>query len=225
MLVLDRLHMARTLATRLSDMAGTWTQDGETVRSQGSPTITLADLHGDGTSAGHVDIGVALDPEDPEAPVLWDCAAGLGRTAEEVAEHAAHMWLGTTGSAVLELMTARGEFASHYPESDPEGLPGFHVVHSPAVLFGTDPAPLRDWVSATPLLPALRTTLPGHLTAPLNGVKLLFGGAPGAETVEVRVNGEVASDATAALAALDWPRTTRPAFARAYLIAFEEQQS
>jgi hypothetical protein len=48
----------------------------------------------------------------------------------------------------------------------------------------------------------------------------LFGSAGGAETVEVRVNGVVRDDTTAAVRALDWPRI---AFVRAYLIIFPEE--
>lgn len=214
--------MARTIATRLSGMAGTWTADGDVVRGERPPVVQLTDLHGGGMNPGHVDVCVALDQDQPDAPVIVDCVSGIGDTPEQAAENAAHLWAGTTGSALMELMTARGEFADHYGAAEPDGLRGFHVVHSPALVYGIDPAPLRDWVPANPLLPALSTTLPGHLTAPLNGVKILFGGSPGEEIVEVRVNGAVAGDVSAALATMDWPRTARPAFARIFLLAFAE---
>jgi hypothetical protein len=217
MLELDRAHLARTLATRLSEKAGTWTPDGDTVRSHGSPTVTIADLHR--VAPNHIDIGVAIDPEDPEAPVIWDCAAGIGETAEAVAEVAAHLWVETTGSTVLELLTHRGELAAHTPGDDPYGLPGFHVIEGPMVVYGHDTGPLREWVQDNPLLPALRSTLPRHLDSAVNGVKVLFGGSE--ENVEVRVNTEVREDVTAAVRALDYPRT---GFARVFLIAFPEEE-
>ena len=217
-----RAHMAHTLAARLSGLTGTWTADGDVVRGPGTPVVQLTDLHDGAASPGHVDVRVALDQDRPDAPVIVDCVSGFGDTPERTAESAAHLWVETTGSALMELMTARGEFADHYSAAEPDGLPGFHVIHSPALVYGIDPAPLRDWVPANPLLPALRTTLPGHLTAPLNGVKLLFGGKPGEEVAEVRVNGAVAGDVSAALATMDWPRTDGSAFARVFLLAFEE---
>lgn len=221
MLPLDRDHMVRTLATRLSDLAGTWTPDGVTIRSEGSPLIVVADLHDGAQDPNHVDVGVALNPDHPDAPVLWDCAAGSGRTPVEIAETAAHMWLETTGNTVLELLTQKGDFASHIPGDDPAGLSGFHVIHGPVLPFGADREPLLRWVLENPLLPALRDTLPAHLDDAVNGVKLLFGGDP--ETVEVRVNGTVREDATAAVQALDWPRSARPTYVKTFLIAFQEQ--
>ncbi len=210
----------RTLAARLSGKAGAWTADGDTVRSDRTPTVEVTDLHDGQMGPTHVDLRFALDPAQPDGPVIVDCVSGIGGTPEQAAEHAAHMWVETTGSAVLELLTQQGQFADHFQATDPDGLPGFHVVHSPAVAYGFDPGPLRDWLPGNPVLPALRTTLPGHLTAQLNGVKLLFGGTTGDETVEVRVNGDLATDATAALAAMDWPRSDRAAFARMFLLAF-----
>jgi len=56
---IDRAHPAHTLATQLSGMSGTWTADGETVQSEGSPRIVVTDLHGGAEAPNHVDIGVA----------------------------------------------------------------------------------------------------------------------------------------------------------------------
>lgn len=86
------------------------------------------------------------------------------------------------------------------------------------MVYGHDTGPMRQWVEDHPLLPALRPTLPRHLDSVVNGVKVLFGGSD--ENVEVRVNAEVREDVTAAVRALDWPRS---GFARAFLIAFPER--
>jgi hypothetical protein len=219
---IDRTHMARTLATGLTELAGEWRADGETVHSQGSPKIVVADLHGGEQSPSHTDIGVALNPDDPAAPVIWDCAAGIGETPEEVAETAAYMWLQTTGSAVIELLTQQGEFAAHLSHDDPDGLPGHHVIHAPILPFGLDGAAMREWIEDNALLPALRDTLPSGLDQELNGVKLLFGGPAGGETAEVRVNGEIHEGASAALRELPWPRTGNPTFAKTFLLVFAD---
>lgn len=95
------------------------------------------------------------------------------------------------------------------------------MIHGPVLPFGADREPLLRWVLENPLLPTLRDTLPAHLDDAVNGVKLLFGGDP--VTVEVRVNGTVREDATAAVRALDWPRSARPTYVKTFLIAFREQ--
>jgi len=216
--------MVRTIAAHLNDLSGTWTVDGEVVRGEGSTVIVVTDLHGDAQEPNHVDVGVALNPEMAAAPVIWDCAAGHGATPEEVAETAAHMWVETTGSTVLELLVQDGRFAAHIVADDPEGLPGFHVLHGPVLPFGADREPLLRWVLDHPLLPALRETLPRHLDASVNGVKLLFGGTPDQETVEVRVNGAIRDDATEAVRALGWPRVEQPTFVKMFLLAFADSQ-
>jgi hypothetical protein len=225
MIELDRQHMVREIAAHLTELSGTWTVDGEVVLGEGSTVIVVTDLHGDAQEPNHVDVGVALNPGMAAAPVIWDCAAGHGTTPREVAETAARMWVETTGSTVLELLVQDGRFASHIVADDPDGLPGFHVLHGPVLPFGADREPLLRWVLDHPLLPALSETLPPHLDSSVNGVKLLFGGTRDDETVEVRVNGALCDDATDALRALGWPRVERPTFVKTFLLAFAEEHA
>ena len=49
----------------------------------------------------------------------------------------------------------------------------------------------------------------------LNGIKILFGG----DIAEVRINGSRDEPASAALAALAWPRLDPVAFARCFILA------
>jgi Family of unknown function (DUF6348) len=181
--------------------------------------VLVADLHGNEDQPGHVDIGIALNPEIPEAAVLWDCATGYGRNPAEVAERAAYVWLETTAPTVLELLERRGRLAAHLGSDDPDGLPGMHVLHGPVLTFGAgDGTPLRDWAVDNIVLPALRETLRPRLTGDVHGVKLLFGGTAGREVAEVRVDGVCDEASSHALAKLPWPRLEQPAFARAYLL-------
>lgn len=220
---IDDDHLRDALTDGLQRLSGrTWTRaDDGSVRSDGSLVVFVAaDLHGDeNPHPGHVDIGIALNPENLEAPVLWDCAVGIGRTPAEVAEYAAFVWLETTAPTVLELVEQRGRLAAHLDSGDPDGLPGKHVLHGPVLAFGAgDSTPLRDWAVDNIVLPALRETLLLRLTGSLHGVKLLFGGPAGDEVAEVRVDHEYDEASSHALANLPWPRLEKPAFARTYLL-------
>jgi hypothetical protein len=220
---IDHDHLRDALADGLQRLSGrTWTRaDDGSVRSDGSLVVFVAaDLHGDeDPHPGHVDIGIALNPEHPEAPVLWDCVVGIGRTPAEAAEYAAFVWLETTAPTVLEFVEQRGRLAAHLDSGDPDGLPGMHVLHGPVLAFGSgDSTPLRDWAVDNIVLPALRETLLPRITGSLHGVKLLFGGRAGDEVAEVRVDHAYDEASSRALADLPWPRLERPAFARAYLL-------
>jgi hypothetical protein len=220
-ITIDHDHLRDALADGLQRLSGrAWSRaDDGSVRSEGTLVVFVANLHGDEAQPGHVDIGIALNPENPEAPVLWDCVAGVGRTPAEVAERAAFVWLETTAPTVLELTEQRGRLATHLSSDDPEGLPGMHVLHGPVLAFGSgDSTPLRDWAADNIVLPALRATLPPRLTGSMHGVKLLFGGRAGDEVAEVRVDHVYDEASSRALADLPWPRLEKPAFARAYLL-------
>ncbi|MCP2256530.1 hypothetical protein LX15_000213 [Streptoalloteichus tenebrarius] len=221
-IALDRDHMMRALAERISEIAGTWTVDSGVIRSEGTPVILVTDLHGGAQDPRHVDVGFAFNPEHPEAPVLWDCAVGFGSTPAEVAETAAAMWLATTGKTMLELLVQRGELATHLGSDDPEGMPGFHVIHGPVLPMGADREALLDWVVERPLVPALRELLPPHLDQAINGVKVIFGAGAGEEIVEVRVNGTVREDLTDAVRRLDWPRPASFAYLKTFLLVFAD---
>lgn len=181
--------------------------------------VFVTDLnHGDSQEPGHIDIGFALNPEHPEAPVLWDCSAGVGTNPAALAEFAARVWLETTAPTLLELLEYQGRLATHFSGDDPEGLPGLHVVHGPVLGFGAcDASPLRDW-AVDNTLRAQRDTLPSRITGAVHGVKVLFGGMVGQAVAEVRVDGAYDEASSSALADLPWPRLEKPAFARAYLV-------
>jgi hypothetical protein len=219
---IDHGHLRDALAEGLRELSGRkWTPaDDGTIRSEGTPTVYVADLHDhEDQHPGHVDIGFALNPEHPEAPVLWDCATGVGQTPREVAERAAYVWLQTTAPTVLEVLEQRGRLATHLASDDPDGLPGMHCLHGPVLGFGAcDVTPLRDWAADNIVLPALRETLIPHITGPLHGIKLLFGGTAGNEVAEVQVDHAVDEASSRVLASLTWPRLEKPAFVRAYLL-------
>ena len=221
-ITIDHDHLRDALADGLRRLSGrSWTRaDDGSIRSEGTPVVFIADLHRDeNPGPGHVDIGFAVNPERPTAPVLWDCATGMGNTPGEVAEYASYIWLQTTAPAVLEVLEQRSRLADHHDPGDPGGLPGMHVVQGPALVFGTgDTTPLQEWVADNFVLPALGGSLLPQLTGDVHGIKLLFGGTAGKEVAEVRLDHVYDEASSLTLANLLWPRLPFPAFARAYLL-------
>jgi len=221
-IAVDHDHLRDALADGLQRLSGKlWMRaDDGSVRSEGTPVVFVADLHGyDDPHPGHVDIGFAINPGHPEAPVLWDCATGIGNTPAEVAEYAAFVWLRTTAPTLLEVLEQQSRLADHFDPDDRGGLPGMHVVQGPALVFGRgDTIPLQEWTATNFVLPELGETLLPHFTGDVHGVKLLYGGTAGNEVAEVQVDHAYDEASSLGLANLPWPRLVEPAFARAYFL-------
>ncbi|GAA1232590.1 hypothetical protein GCM10009665_23500 [Kitasatospora nipponensis] len=193
-----------------------FTVDGAVVRGPGSTAVAVREHPGEDGSAGHVDLGFVLGLGSGDAPVLWDCAAGLGTTEQEKLDSAVRMWADTTAATVFELLEHQGRYGDH---RRPAGLPGWHAVQGPATVFGHGSAELSGWLARNELLPALCSALATELGDPrFNAVKLFLGGRAGDEVAEVRVNGTVAPAASRALGALDWPRGERFCWARLFVL-------
>ena len=199
----------RLIAESLTAVHGTWTVRGDG-RVEGPGTTAVIVRHRDGEKDGPLELGFQVNRDDPDAPVLWDYAVGVGRTDEERVRASIHVWAQTTAPVVLELITQRGQFASHFGASDPAGFAGWHAIAGPILGWGADNSQvesLQRWASENSLLPRLRTALLPALDRPeLNGVKMFFGSTGDGVTTEVRVNGQIAPEATVALSAQDWPR-------------------
>ncbi|MGF1428182.1 DUF6348 family protein [Kitasatospora sp. LaBMicrA B282] len=193
--------------------------DGAVVRGPGRTAVAVREHPG--PDGGHVDLGYVLTLGSDEAPVLWDCTAGLGTTEEEKLDSAVRMWAGTTAAAVVEFLEGAGRHGDHLRLP---ALPGWQAVQGPATVFGFRSAQLSGWLGERELMAELAGPLAAELPdARLNGVKLFFGGRAGDEVAEVRVNGTVAPAASAALRALDWPRGERFCWARLFVLLAAEQ--
>ena len=207
------------IAERLNSLHGSWYVEGDRVRGEGTLAV-VAVTHGDEVT-GHLDLGVVLDVDRPEVPIIWDCAAGLGATAQAATERAIETWAQTTASAVIELLTQRGDFAQHYGADDPQGLAGWHAIHGPILGWGkgSNAPDLQRWWIDNPILPLLTEELLASLDRPeLNGVKIFFGSDAMGSTAEVRINGQRAEATSAALLGLGWPRFAEPAYVRSYVL-------
>lgn len=214
----ERLEVIqRSVVREMARYGRGFTVDGPVVRGPGTTAVAVRE-HPD-AGGGHVDLGFVLHLGRADAPVLWDCAAGLGKTEQERLENAVGMWATTTAATVVELLDRRGEHGDHYAPDRPGGVPGWHVVQGPACVFGFGNEALAEWLGGNHVLPALAPRLLPELGHPLlNGVKLFLGGRAGEDVAEVRVNGEVSEPASAALRELDWPRGERLAWARLYVL-------
>ncbi|WP_441246106.1 DUF6348 family protein [Kitasatospora sp. McL0602] len=220
---LDRLAVIqRSVVREMARYGREFRADGELVRGPGTTAVAVRE-HPGGSGGGHVDLGFVLELGRADGAVVWDCAAGLGKTEEEQLDNAVRMWATTTAAAVVELQERRGEHGDHYRHPE---LPGWYAVQGPAAVFGFGSEHLAGWLAGHQVLPALAEALRPELTAPgVNGVKLFLGGKAGEDVAEVRVNGEVSEAASAALRALPWPRGERLCWARLTLLLADERST
>ncbi|MGK4583301.1 DUF6348 family protein [Kitasatospora sp. HPMI-4] len=216
----DRMAVIqRSVVREMAQFGVEFTVDGEVVRGPGTTAVAVREHPGQGGS-GHVDLGFVLDLGRADAPVVWDCAAGLGKTEEEKLDNAVKMWATTTASTVVELLEHRGEHGDHYR---PAELAGWRAIQGPAAVFGFGNERLAGWLADHQPLTAIAEALGPRLTGgQLNGVKLFLGGRAGDDIAEVRLNGEVSEAASAALHALDWPRGERFCWARLFVLLIPE---
>ena len=188
------------------------------IAGPGTLGVRVEDQHQLGPN--HFDIGFLVNRLRDDIPVLWDCVAGMGKTCPEVVDWAVRTWVRSTLPVMLELSAQDGTFADHFGPDDPEGCPGWHVIHGPVLAFGVGSAPdeLQAWTLENPLLPILGPLVVGAFSRPeLNGVKIVFGFGS-EDTSEVRINGVCNKEASNCLRSLQWPRAKDLAFARCYYL-------
>jgi hypothetical protein len=156
----------------------------------------------------HLDVEFALNPERDDT-IVFDCATGFHEPRERAVRQAAELWFKTTAPALLTFM-AQGRTmlgAQHFHAGDPGGVPGWHCIVGPDVVYGSgdDSQALFDHLGAVAPLSRVAPALATDGLRPfLNGVKL-FRASSGAESAEVRVNGRRDERASQELAALPWP--------------------
>lgn len=198
---------------------GSRVRDGMLVGPSGWALMRLPNHTG---SPQHFDIGFVTSLESPRPVVLPDCISGLG-SPHEAAAMMVRIWSETSGACFMEMLTRRGEYASHLDGSDSAGLPGWHSVVSGVLAYGPD-STSNDTLQAAlvghEVLRAVGPLLAPALDRPaLNGIKVFYQGGPTSATAEIRVNGVAHAAATQALSELPWPAVAAPAIARFYAVA------
>ncbi|WP_217708572.1 DUF6348 family protein [Nonomuraea rhodomycinica] len=209
------------IARRLSEaMDQPWHVTGDLAKGPGSLAVVLGEDHTG--HPGHVDIDFVLNVDRPGNTTISDCATGYGTTPEETVERAIEIWLGTTGSALLELLAQDGSFAGHYAADDPDGFPGWHMIHGGITGWGIgdDFQAVQRWAADNPLAPHLAPALRSSFDRDhLIGVKAFFGSGGDSETAEIRVDGIHHEAASEVLAGLPWPRPAGGmSYARTFLL-------
>ncbi|WP_449064372.1 DUF6348 family protein [Planomonospora algeriensis] len=209
------------VARQLSDATGrSWRVTDDMVRGPGSAAVVLGEDHTG--NPGHLDLDFVLNVDRPEDTMISDCVAGYGATPEEAVDRAIRFWLGTTGSALLELLIQDGSFACHFAPDAPDGFPGWHAIHGGVTGWGTgdDSLAVQDWAVDNPLLSHLAPVLGDTFDRDhLIGVKAFFGGGEDTEAAEIRVDGVRHEAASEVLAGLDWPRPAEClSYARTFLL-------
>ncbi|MFD1545891.1 DUF6348 family protein [Nonomuraea guangzhouensis] len=209
------------VARRLSDATDKpWHATDGMVKGSGSVAIVLGEDHTG--NPGHLDLDFVLNVDQPEDTTISDCVAGYGGTPEETVDRAIQIWLDTTGSALLELLSQDGSFAGHFAPDAPDGFPGWHAIHGGITGWGTgdDFLAVQHWAVDHPLLSVLAPVLGSTFDRDhLIGIKAFFGGGKETETAEIRVNGVHHEAASEMLADLDWPRPVEGlSYARTFLL-------
>lgn len=157
-------------------------------------------------SGHHYDIVALPDVSvQPDVPCFMDCVVAM--TGDP--RHAADSWVETAGVCLLELLDRRERFADHAGPGHLRGVPGWHTIASGAVGIGLDAAENRRLQMAlvnANVLHRIADSFTADLESPFfNGIKVFYGGQPGAMVAEIRVNGEHHEAASAAMAALGLP--------------------
>ncbi|SEG91413.1 hypothetical protein SAMN05444920_107259 [Nonomuraea solani] len=196
-------------------MGRPWRVEDGRAKGPGSAAVTLGGHTGD---PYHLDLDFQLNADTS----IGDRVAGYGATTEEAVDRAVRLWLGTTGSALLELLVQDGSHAGHFAPGDPHGFPGRHAVHGGIVGWGTgdDHDAVQRWAVQHVLLPDLAPALKDTVGRDrLVGVKAFFGGGEDTEAAEIRVDGVYHEAGSRVLAELGWPRLqTGVSYARTFML-------
>jgi len=154
----------------------------------------------------------------PDVPCFMGCVVSMSADPQD----AANTWVQTAGACLLELLDRREQFADHAGPDDRRGVPGWHMITSGAVGLGTDVDENRRLQGAlleANVLHRIADSFTGDLESPFfNGVKVFYGGRPGAMQAEIRVNGDRHEAASAAMTALGLPEPTAFTAVRFYAL-------
>ncbi|MGW2960793.1 DUF6348 family protein [Streptomyces sp. NPDC001220] len=186
------------------------------ISPQGWAVAVAPPHHGGGR---HYDLVALPDVSlQPDVPCFMDCVVSMSADPQD----AANSWVQTAGACLLELLDRGEHFADHAGPDDERGVPGWHVITSGAVGLGRDVDENRRLQGAlleANVLHRIADSFTTDLESPFfNGIKVFYGGSPGAMQAEIRVNGERHEAASAAMAALELPEPTTFTAVRFYAL-------
>ncbi|WP_157875968.1 DUF6348 family protein [Streptacidiphilus griseoplanus] len=190
---------------------------GNSLLSPAGWAVAVAPPHHGG--GRHYDLVALPDVSvQPDVPCFMDCVVAMAANPRVAAD----TWVETAGACLLEVLDGRGHFAQHTGPGQKRGVPGWHSISSGVVGLGRDAAENRRLQTAlldANVLHRIADTFTADLESPFfNGVKVFYGGQPGAMEAEVRVNGERHPAASAAMAALGLPEPTTFTAVRYYAL-------
>ncbi|MFB7373441.1 DUF6348 family protein [Streptomyces sp. NPDC056222] len=153
----------------------------------------------------------------PDVPCFVDCVVVVTTPRD-----AAGLWARSAGACMLELLDGHEQLAQHWGPDEGRGVPGWRSITSGVLAYGISDREnlrLQNALLETDVLHEIAHTFTADLESPwFNGVRVFYGGAPGAVEAEVRVNGERHEAASAALAALGLPEPTVFTVARSFTL-------
>lgn len=205
-------------APMLAEVGGEWRlTDGPMLRS-GSLGVRV--LPADSDDYRHLDLEILLNADRPDVPTITDCTLGLAADPIEATRQAIKAWIDTCLVTILELIEQRGRLATHLRSSDQGGFAGWHAIVGSVTGWSLDGSQRKqEWFAEAMPWSTLAPVIASGLDRPhLNGVRMLVGQGGDYSECEVRINGRRHEPSTAALAALDWPRTERFSLARTFVL-------
>ncbi|MFE4698835.1 DUF6348 family protein [Streptomyces sp. NPDC056738] len=218
---LSDLEFLALVKASLEEYAPGVTQDaelkGNSLSSPSGWAVGVAPPHHGG--GRHYDLVAMPDVSlQPDVPCFMDCVVAVSGDARKAAD----VWVQTAGACLLELLDPRSRFADHLEPDDERGVPGWHSIVSGTIAFGLDGAENRRLQTAlldANVLHRIADSFTAELESPyFNGVKVFYGGRPGAMQAEIRVNGERHEAASTAMAALELPEPKVFTVARHYAL-------
>jgi uncharacterized protein DUF6348 len=211
-------HVLEIAAPMLAELGGPWRMtDGPMLRS-GSLGIRV--LPADSDDYRHLHLEILLNADRQGVPTIVDCAVGLKTDPVEAARQAIKAWIDTCLVTVLEMVEQQGQLANHFGSGEQGGFSGWHAIIGSVAGWSVDGSQdKQQWFAEAMPWSTLAPIITTGLDRPyLNGVRMLVGQGGDFTECEVRINGQIHEPSTAALTALDWPRTSHFGLARTFVL-------
>jgi uncharacterized protein DUF6348 len=168
----------------------------------------------------HLHLEILLNADRPDVPTIVDRAVGLAADPVEATRQAIKAWIETCLVTVLETVEQKGRLANHFRSGEQGGFSGWHAIIGSLTGWSVDGSQdKQEWFAKAMPWTSLAPIVTTGLDRPyLNGVRTLVGQGGDFTECEARINGRIHEPSTAALTALDWPRTSHFELARTFVL-------